>query len=74
MPKFVVAQLLTVDEGGERTLQEYREAVRNELAQRGGVRRYIEGLKKKSFVTIRSDALDAAASKSATATPPPSER
>ena len=74
VPKFVVAQLLTVDEGGERTLQEYREAVRNELAQRGGVRRYIEGLKKKSFVTIRLDALDAAASKSAAATPPPSER
>jgi peptidyl-prolyl cis-trans isomerase SurA len=73
VPKFVVAQLLTVDEGGERTLQEYREAVRNELAQRGGVRRYIEGLKKKSFVTIRLDAVDAAASKSAPATPPPSE-
>ena len=28
VPKFVVAQLLTVDEGGERTLAEMRAAVR----------------------------------------------
>ncbi|HEY9225074.1 MAG TPA: peptidylprolyl isomerase, partial [Gemmatimonadaceae bacterium] len=52
VPKFVVAQLLTVDEGGERTLAEMREAVRNELSQRGGVRRYIDGLKKQTFVQV----------------------
>jgi peptidyl-prolyl cis-trans isomerase SurA len=55
VPKFVVALLTTVDEGGERTLQEMRAAVRSELAQRGGVRRYIDGLKKRSFVSIRLD-------------------
>lgn len=53
VPKYVVAQLLTSDEGGERTLAEMREAVRSELAQRGGVRRYIDALKKQTFVSVR---------------------
>jgi peptidyl-prolyl cis-trans isomerase SurA len=59
IPKFVVAQLLTVDEGGERTLSEMREAVRSSLAQRGGVRRYIDGLRKQTFVQVKLDELDA---------------
>src|SRR5262245_61853192 len=59
IPKFVVAQLLTADEGGERTLPEMREAVRSSLAQRGGVRRYIDGLRKQTFVYVRLDQLDA---------------
>ena len=50
--KFVVAELLTVDEAGERTLDEMHEAVRSELSQRGGVRRYIDSLKKQTFVAI----------------------
>lgn len=55
VPKFVVAQLITVDEGGERTLGEMKEAVRSELAQRGGVRRYIDQLKKQTFVQVKLD-------------------
>jgi peptidyl-prolyl cis-trans isomerase SurA len=55
VPKFVVSQLITVDEGGERTLPEMREAVRTELAQRGGVRRYIDQLKKQTFVQVKLD-------------------
>ena len=58
VPKFVVAQLLTVDEGGERTLAEMKAAVRSELAQRGGVRRYVDALKKQTYVSVRLDALD----------------
>jgi peptidyl-prolyl cis-trans isomerase SurA len=53
VPKWVVAQLLSSDEGGERTLPEMREAVRSELAQRGAVRRYIDGLKKQTFVVVK---------------------
>jgi len=55
VPKYVVSQLVTVDEGGERTLPEMREAVRSELAQRGGVRRYIDQLKKHTFVQVKLD-------------------
>ena len=35
----MVAHLLTVDEGGDRTLGEMKAAVRSELAQRGGIQR-----------------------------------
>jgi len=57
IPKFVVAQILTVDEGGDRTLEELKAAVRSELAQRGGIRRYIDGLKKQTYVSVRLNGL-----------------
>ena len=60
VPKFVVAQLLTVDEGGPQTLEELKSAVRSELAQRGGVRRYVDALKKQTYVSIRLDDKDVA--------------
>lgn len=61
VPKFVVAQLLTVDEGGPQTLAELKSAVRDELAQRGGVRRYVDQLKKQTYVSIRLDDKELAA-------------
>jgi len=57
VPKFVVAQLVTADEGGPQTLGELKSAVRSDLANRGGVRRYVDTLKKQTFVAIRYDAL-----------------
>ena len=55
VPKFVVAQLLTVDEGGERTLAEMKAAVRTELAQRGGIHRYVDTLRKQTYVSMLLD-------------------
>jgi peptidyl-prolyl cis-trans isomerase SurA len=63
IPKFVVAQLLTVDEAGERTLPEMKAAVRSELAQRGGVRRYVDQLRKQTYVSIRISDKDLVAAK-----------
>ena len=57
IPKFVVAQLLTADEGGPQTLAELKSAVRTDLANRGGVRRYVDTLKKQTYVSVRYDAL-----------------
>jgi peptidyl-prolyl cis-trans isomerase SurA len=56
VPKFVVAQLLTAEDAGERTLDEMRTAVRSELAQRGGIRRYIDSLKKQTYVAVNLNA------------------
>jgi hypothetical protein len=57
--------LQTVDEGGPQTLAELRTAVRDELARRGGVRRYVDSLKKQTYVSIRLDGIGLAdASKS----------
>ena len=55
MPKVVVAQLLSANPGGEYTLKEMRELVRNRLAEEGGVRRYLDGLRNRSYVSIRLD-------------------
>jgi len=56
VPKFVVAQLTSVEEAGERTLEEMKTAVRSELSSRGGVRKYIDSLKKSTYVAIHLDA------------------
>ena len=55
MPKVVVAQLLSANPGGEYTLKEMRELVRNRLAEEGGVRRYLDALRSRSYVSIRLD-------------------
>ena len=60
VPKFVVAQLLSADPGGERTLDEMRQFVRDRLAQEGGMRRYLDSLRKENFVSIRLDTQTAA--------------
>ena len=55
MPKVVVAQLLSANPGGESTLKDMRELVRNRLAEEGGVRRYLDSLRNRSYVSIRLD-------------------
>jgi len=60
IPKFVVAELMTADEGGPQTLDEVKAAVRSDLANRGGVRRYVDALKKQTYVAVRLDAVNAA--------------
>jgi peptidyl-prolyl cis-trans isomerase SurA len=55
MPKVVVAQLLSSTPGGEYTLKEMREIVRSRLAEEGGVRRYLDSLRKRAYVSIRLD-------------------
>jgi len=60
IPKFVVAQLLSVNDAGELTLNEMKAAVRSDLAQRGGVRRYVDTLRKQTYVSIRLEGADQA--------------
>lgn len=52
-PKFVVAELLTSDPGGPQTLDSVKEFVRDRLAQEGGMRRYLDALRKQTYVSIR---------------------
>lgn len=55
-PKFVVAQLLTFDEGGEYTLSDLRERVRQQLVEEGSIRRFLDGLRRETYVSVRLDA------------------
>jgi peptidyl-prolyl cis-trans isomerase SurA len=73
VPKIVVAQLLTVDEGGEHTLQEMKEIVRSRLAYEGGVRRYLDGLRKRAYVSVRLDQpIPTTPAATSSSSPPPS--
>jgi len=55
-PKFVVAQILTMEEGGEYMLRDLKERVRQQLVDEGSYRRFLDGLRKETFVRIRLDA------------------
>lgn len=52
VPKYVVAQMIAVDPGGDRTLGEVKAAIRSDLAQRGGINRYVAALRKQTYVAI----------------------
>lgn len=53
VPKFVVAQLIDVDPGGEYTVAELRERLRESLAEAKAIRRLIDTLKKETYVSVR---------------------
>ncbi|HEX7979325.1 MAG TPA: peptidylprolyl isomerase [Gemmatimonadaceae bacterium] len=56
--KVVVAQIASVEEGGDLTLAEVKENFRTRLAEEGGIRRLMDGLRKQAYVSIRADAID----------------
>lgn len=55
--KFVVAQLASVEEGGELTLAEVKERFRSRLSEEGGIKRLMDSLRKGTYVAIRQDAI-----------------
>lgn len=63
VPKFVVAQLITVEEAGEYTLADLKERVRQQLSEEASYRRLLDGLRKQLYVSIRLDELANAAPK-----------
>jgi hypothetical protein len=56
--KIAVAQINNREESGERTLAEVKEMFRTRLAEEGGVRRLLDGLRKQAYVSVRPDAID----------------
>lgn len=54
-PKHVVAQLTTVKEGGDYTVADLRQSIREQLAQERGIRRFLDGLRKELFVAVMLD-------------------
>jgi peptidyl-prolyl cis-trans isomerase SurA len=54
-PKYVVAQLVSADEGGEYTLADLKDRVRQQLVEEGSYRRMLDNLRKELYVSIRFD-------------------
>jgi peptidyl-prolyl cis-trans isomerase SurA len=55
--KVVVAQVVTVDAGGDVTLSEIKERFRARLAEEGGVTRLLDALRKQTYVSLRPEAI-----------------
>lgn len=53
VPKFVVAQVIEADSGGEYTVAELREQLRESLAEAKAIRRLIDTLKQETYVSVR---------------------
>ncbi|HUQ82296.1 MAG TPA: peptidylprolyl isomerase [Gemmatimonadaceae bacterium] len=51
--KFVVAQIVKSDDGGEYTLSDFRNQIRDQLAQERGMRRVIDQMRKDLYVSVR---------------------
>jgi peptidyl-prolyl cis-trans isomerase SurA len=52
-PKFVIAQLLTSDAGGEYTVSDWSERIRAQLADERAIARLLESLRKETYVQVR---------------------
>jgi peptidyl-prolyl cis-trans isomerase SurA len=53
VPKFVVAQITKAVEGGEFTVSDLRETIRDQIAQEKAMRRLLESLRKQTYVSVR---------------------
>jgi peptidyl-prolyl cis-trans isomerase SurA len=57
--KFVVAQIASIEEGGDLTLAEVKERFRARLAEEGGIKRLMDTLRKQTYVAVHMDAVTA---------------
>ena len=51
--KYVIAQLITVEDGGDFTLDDWRTRFRDQLAEERSIARLLQTLRKESYVSIR---------------------
>jgi peptidyl-prolyl cis-trans isomerase SurA len=51
--KYVVAQIIKSDDGGEYTISDFRNQIRDQLSQERGMRRVIDQMRKDLYVSIR---------------------
>ena len=59
VPKFVALQIASFAQGGEPRLEDWETRIRQSLAQEGGYRRFIDGLRAATYVSLRLDAIPA---------------
>jgi peptidyl-prolyl cis-trans isomerase SurA len=55
--KFVVAKIASMEQGGDLTLDEVKERFRSRLAEEGGIKRLMDGLRKGTYVSVRTQSL-----------------
>ena len=55
--KVAVAQVVTMDEGGDVTLADWKEQIRSRLSEAAGARRLLDALRKQTYVSVRPEAI-----------------
>jgi peptidyl-prolyl cis-trans isomerase SurA len=53
VPKFFILQLTSVEDAREPTVADFRQQIRDQLSQQKAIRRYLDGLRKQIFVSVR---------------------
>jgi peptidyl-prolyl cis-trans isomerase SurA len=53
VPKFFILQLTSVKDAREPTVADFRQQIRDQLSQQKAIRRYLDGLRKQIFVSVR---------------------
>jgi peptidyl-prolyl cis-trans isomerase SurA len=53
LPKFFVVEILTMDSDRDASLADYKDRIRDNLAQEKAVRRYLDILRRQTFVVVR---------------------
>ena len=62
VPKFVVLQIASFQQGGEPRLADWSERIRQSLSQEGGFRRFIDTLRKGTYISVRLEPVPGPAS------------
>ncbi len=62
--KFVIAQILDTQEGGDYTVGDLRQTIRAQLQEERSIRRLLDGLRKDTYVSVRLDVPGAPSQKS----------
>jgi peptidyl-prolyl cis-trans isomerase SurA len=52
-PKFFIVQIVTITAEHEPTVADWREKIRDQLSEEKAIRRYLDGLRKESYVSVR---------------------
>ena len=53
VPKFFIVQIVTIDGERDASMQDYRDRIRDNLAQEKAIRRYLDQLRRQTFVVVR---------------------
>lgn len=68
--KFVIAEILDTQEGGDYTVADLRQTIRSQLQEERSFRRLLDGLRKETYVSIRLDMPANGAPKTTSQKPP----
>jgi hypothetical protein len=53
VPKYFVVEIVTIDNDRDASVADWRDRIRDQLAQEKAIRRYLDTLRRQTFVVVR---------------------